>query len=1296
MIQRCRPHRLLLTGLLTAACLWPALAPAGIFGIPTNLDTSGAPTASSVDPPGWFILTGTDASDGAGDVTHQLRLFIEVTGSTLDILVFDPGVSGARDLISGYYSSSTTSFQLYNPDGSLRSQVSYFGSDTSTTDNRLVRFTPNSRGFYALNSTSGRNVSFSGLRSGVYEFRITMGWGSDYNALGVSIRTSKTDATPYNVFTIGKSGDPDTAMVIGALNSGSSTPYANITQQIPFFPYVTRGCSLQTSNFDMDTGTGNPGAGSSADLTDTLGAATSLTMSGATVHAENTIAIHPTTVTNLEAVNYGMYALTNHVGTQQNLADWRVADDTGDAWDDNPAYSARNPTNPIRMYLPNDYAPPVPPLSGVTAPVAPTLAVSARVAGGVNPPSGGQTTRFDITATVENPTDLALSSLQITIPLVSGAAFLSGTQVGAIDGTTATCTDGSSSAYRRCTFSTLAAGSVASLSIQVNFTPSASGLRNLTGPPAATATGTLSPEGTSLYLPDDTTVWAQYTPAFSSNSYSRTEYLGPLCNLVIDVGAGVAAPTRASLAGLRVDPVGQVEFVTGSQINTVAFNLYAAADAGRTTPRTLLTASPVPTPLSTSLVPILYRVQTGAVALPFLYVEEIDRAGRRHLMGPLPVADPGLRDRLERIEARLLAAGAQRSGEALYLPPAQQALWAKAGGGTASAVARGAASKGLRLEVAGSGLVEVPVSGLAAAGLPASLLKNSRGLRLTSRGSVVPFQIVRGPDRQNVLTFQADYLPSDYAARNVYVLSWGVAPPAFEAQITSSERPKQAGFARVELNQIYVPNAPQGSDPWLWERLLPGEPTAFPFDLPGLQTGSAAEVAVRVRLALLSTHQFSVQVWLNGASLGSVTRGGGGSYLMQGRIPAAALLPAGNQLTLAYTASGDTFEEPAFYLDYLEVAAPLDAAATPLAPDRILFYDPSLPNLRGTDYLIVSHPLFLEQAKSIAALKAREGYRPTVVDVERVYDRFSAGIVEPTAIRTLLQRWAASGSQRQRHLLLVGDDTFDPRNYTGTGEIPFIPSLTGWDPEFGRVPSENRYADLDGDGQPDLSIGRLPVQTVEQAAILADKIARQASVLAQNGSRHLLAVDNQGPGDVPFRALAEEVAAAFFPRAELAWADIGASGGIDGARAALQQALRDGALATHYFGHAGPEIWADEGLLTPDDLEGLAGTYRETVLFTWACQAQFFQNLFGPSLNEALLLLPGGGALASFGPAGITDPVLQRLLYTRLYRHFLVERLTLGEAIRRAKAATIAELPESRPVIEGWNLLGDPALRLPQ
>jgi hypothetical protein len=132
---------------------------------------------------------------------------------------------------------------------------------------------------------------------------------------------------------------------------------------------------------------------------------------------------------------------------------------------------------------------------------------------------------------------------------------------------------------------------------------------------------------------------------------------------------------------------------------------------------------------------------------------------------------------------------------------------------------------------------------------------------------------------------------------------------------------------------------------------------------------------------------------------------------------------------------------------------------------------------------------------------------------------------------------------------------------------------------------------------------------------------------------------------------------------------------------------------THSFGQGGFDRWSNGGLLRVGDVAALSGSGRETVLFTWTCEVQYYQNDGGPTVNEALLFVPQGGTFASAGPVGISDPLLQQQLSRRLYAHFLAGE-TLGEAMRRAKSEALRANPAMAPVVEGFGLLGDPALRL--
>jgi hypothetical protein len=299
-------------------------------------------------------------------------------------------------------------------------------------------------------------------------------------------------------------------------------------------------------------------------------------------------------------------------------------------------------------------------------------------------------------------------------------------------------------------------------------------------------------------------------------------------------------------------------------------------------------------------------------------------------------------------------------------------------------------------------------------------------------------------------------------------------------------------------------------------------------------------------------------------------------------------------------------------------------------------------------------------------------------------------VIEPRAVRSVIAEIARRA--RLRYVLIVGDDTVDPRGYLGGEAFPFVPSAVGYDGEFGRVPSENGFADVNGDGLPDVAIGRLPVNTAEQAEALVEKLSRQQETLIAAGGRQLFAADRTGGLDSGFEAEAGRVADTYYAGASRSWAFVGA--GVAEARTALLSGLAQGVQAVHYFGHGGPEVWSDQRLLTVPDAASLQGTGHEAVLFTWACEAQWYQYHLGPSVNEALMLVPQGGALAAFGPAGITDPLLQRVLYEGVYEE-LARGRSLGEAIQRAKARALRVNPRALAVVAGFNLLGDPSLTLP-
>ncbi len=793
----------------------------------------------------------------------------------------------------------------------------------------------------------------------------------------------------------------------------------------------------------------------------------------------------------------------------------------------------------------------------------------------------------------------------------------------------------------------------------------------------------------------------------TENNYTNNE----ATTTAVGSGAPPSLVTRASIRGFAADPAaGRIEFATGSQLRTRAFNFYATDDLTGRTGRVRLNAVPLVTPAPNSAAPILYTAGVTPFTQAFVVIEEEELGGRTRALGPFAVGDPVNADTLARVRQRLTRAGARtvalEGGEASLLPSHDSGRLARLSQ-TASRretlrvqhrerrARRGFAIEGLSLRVDAAGEVSVSLADLRSEGLPAQV--RTRDLLLTNLGRAVPFTVRNPGAADEALVFEAQALATTYTARNPYILTWTRRPAAPVAPLSIEGAPPAPGFERIEKNYIYGGEIPQGSNPWVWDLLMAGDPwpssfdpAAGDFDLIGLNPPIVGLVPVKMTFIGRSPHLHNLSVTINGQPAGSLVFEGDGKAELSGEVPASALMATGNKLAIAYTSSSADPSDPGLvYLDSLDLGVTRTRAPRVLTPGDIEPFSTSLPPAGRTDYLIVSHPDFLEQAGRIAELKRAEGHRVTVANAERAYDAFTAGVFDASAIAALVRSYGLNG--RLNSVLIIGDDTIDYHSYYGLTPFPVVPSLYGWDGDLGRVPSENRTADLDGDLEPDVAIGRLPVQTDAEADAVVAKIQRQQSAIAANADRHLLVVDNQTIGDPSFRKAADTTASGLPRNTEKAFAD--GSLGPALARQTLFGGLGDGASFVHYFGHGGPQIWADEELLGADDIPSLAGT-PEMVAFMWACQSQYYPYFYGPSLGEALLLLPQGGSVASFGPAGITDFRAQELFYRVLYSELLDPKVSFGEAIRRAKARSVADHPELRPVIEGFNLLGDPTIRL--
>ena len=745
------------------------------------------------------------------------------------------------------------------------------------------------------------------------------------------------------------------------------------------------------------------------------------------------------------------------------------------------------------------------------------------------------------------------------------------------------------------------------------------------------------------------------------------------------------AVTRAVVAGIRLNG-GELEFAVTSGRGVVGFNVIGEMRNGR---RVRLNREELRPPVADAFGPVLYQVSLRGGMPTRIWIEERERSGRVRVMGPFLPGDVRQEEAYAQLEERVPTSEVREgAGSRMLLGPRERHPGLPTGAKTPDGQALRArranlprGTKGIKVEVGRGGLVRLSMEDLRRGGVSTASVGSgpqfAHRLQVTNLGRSVPFEI-----RDGVLEFHAESLSTDYTGRNTYLVTWG-PPPEPTAEPSRSGFERAAGYLRVERNVLYAPFVAQGADPWIWDYATDGVGSPLAFDLPTLVPG-AGLVPVRIGLIGASEHIHQVRAEINGVPVGASKFLGKAMGLIEGGIAREALLGTGNELRLTYEAEGSTPDDPGLlFLDVLDLG--LTEALGDAEVLSVGAYDPSLPDLRGVEYLIVAHPDFMEAAMRLRSLKEAEGLKTEVVDVGLAYDRFSGGVVEARAIRELVRH--AAERTHLRYVLLLGDDTYDPRDFLGVGNKSYVPSLYGWDGVFGRVPSETPTADVNGDGRPDVAIGRLPVRTPEEAATVVDKISRQGRGA---GREHLIAVDESRESDISFRGEGESLKSRLGD-GSVNMADVGAQG-VGAARGTLLDALKRGPRTTSYFGHGGEDVWSDQGLLRNADVADLEGTGGETVLFSWTCETQWYLGE-GRTISEELLLVPNGGTVASVGPGGISDPALQVHLSRRVYDYFLAGK-TLGEAVRRAKADSLREDEKLAPVVHGFNLFGDPSLTL--
>ena len=374
--------------------------------------------------------------------------------------------------------------------------------------------------------------------------------------------------------------------------------------------------------------------------------------------------------------------------------------------------------------------------------------------------------------------------------------------------------------------------------------------------------------------------------------------------------------------------------------------------------------------------------------------------------------------------------------------------------------------------------------------------------------------------------------------------------------------------------------------------------------------------------------------------------------------------------------------------------------------------------LSNIDYIIICPEGYEDVSEDLAkAHEAKQAITYAIVTDQQVYNEFSSGTPDATAYRWLMKMLydrAKNGiGQQPRWLLLMGHGTFDNRKLlrnSGTSLLLTYQSKNSVN-EIKAYATDDYFAYLDDNegaidtqGRMDIGVGRLPVESLDEARTTVDKMIQyirneqtgkwknQLVYLADDGengthtetaekSAELVRIKN--PDFIVHKIFLDA-----YPQ------EVNASGeSYPLAKNRVLNLLKNGVLFFNYSGHGGYNAITNESILNLKDIAGMTNKNQAFWLFATCNFAQC--DAGKRSAAETAVLNPKGGAIGILAATRTVyasqNTNLNRSVCDTLFGHSDVFHydMTLGEAISIGK-----NLLGSDENKLAYVLLGDPCMRL--
>lgn len=392
----------------------------------------------------------------------------------------------------------------------------------------------------------------------------------------------------------------------------------------------------------------------------------------------------------------------------------------------------------------------------------------------------------------------------------------------------------------------------------------------------------------------------------------------------------------------------------------------------------------------------------------------------------------------------------------------------------------------------------------------------------------------------------------------------------------------------------------------------------------------------------------------------------------------------------------------------------------------------NLHSLEGINMVIVSAPAFVPQAERLAEYRRQHDQLSVyVVTPEQIYNEYSSGVADATAIRLFMKNLYEKGlnadeGKKLRYLLLFGDGTYNNRAATLSNYLlPCYESDASLvqtsscvcDDYFGFL-DDNEGGRKDGNGNfsitndvLDISIGRLPVRNATQADDIVAKIISYDSNQFGSWKNRLCFLSDDDKLDTSGKdspnlhmkhndqliSILEAAGHNEFLYQKIylpAYKQTVTTSGTDypDARKEFNSVLQQGALIINYAGHGSTTGITHEMIMS----SRLANQLRMKHLPVWitaSCDVSRW-DANDASMGEELLLNPHGGAAALISTTRVVYAAenlsLNKAITNHIFdRHTDGTRYRMGDILRMAKVDLGSNFNKLN-----FCLLGDPSMLL--